>query len=149
MLEANHYLDGKVRNRTASSRKERTRRHPRSSMNDLAPMVCETMSWPQESNDCVERIYVLAAHHNFYELNHNKQRYTRTHAELAGFNVENIESHKKRFFRERYFYSKLSFNASEWLAWLRAFPTPTRSGWRDLPKYVTCEPRRQHFRRAA
>lgn len=157
VLEANHYLGGRVQHRTTPSRKARTRSNPLWPVNDYdrelrkdqVAMVRESTRWSQETNNCMERMYAYAGHHNVYKPYRIWQRDTRTHAEVAGFDVGRIESLKRRFFRDRYFYSKVGFNASEWLVWLRAYHTPFRSGWRELPEYVTGEPRRRSFRRAA
>ncbi|MBN2353587.1 MAG: hypothetical protein JXD23_13520 [Spirochaetales bacterium] len=157
VLAANGFLDGKVRRHTTSSRKARTSWNPlwpvnyydRELRKDQASMVRETTRWSQETNNCMERTYAYAAHHNLYKPFRIRQRDDRTHAEMAGFDVRKIEFLKRRFFRERYFYTKVSFNASEWLVWLRAYHTPFSAGWRELPKYVTGEERRRPSRLAA
>ncbi len=73
----------------------------------------------------------------------------RTHAEGAGFPVRKIDSHQRRFFRDRFFHSKAAFNISEWPVWLRACHTPFRSGFRTLPAYVTGGERHRSLPRAA
>jgi hypothetical protein len=157
VLKANKYLDGRVRHKTTSSRKARTFYNPlwpvnyydRELRKDQASMVRETTRWSQETNNCMERTYAYAGYHNFFKPFRIRQRDTRTHAEVAGFPVEKIASHQRRFFSDRFFYSKVSFNISEWLVWLRAYHTPFRSGFQALPAYVTGAERRRALPRAA
>ena len=157
VLEANGYLEGRVKHRTTSSKQARTYHNPlwpvnyydRELRKDQASMVRETTRWSQETNNCLERTYAYAGYHNFFKPFRIRQHDMRTHAEVAGFPAPKIASHQGRFFSDRFFYSKVSFNISEWLVWLRAYHTPFRSGFQALPAYVTGAERRRALPRAA
>jgi hypothetical protein len=149
VLEANKYLGGRLQHLSTSSRKARTFRNPlwpvnyydRELRKDQASQVRETTRWSKESNHFMERMYTYAAYHNFFKPYRIKGRDGRTHAEVAGFDINRVRERKERFFRERYFFSKVHFNISEWLVWLRAYRTPFCRGYPGLPAYVTCQDR--------
>jgi hypothetical protein len=157
VLATNRYLDGKVTHLTTSSRKARTFRNPLWAVNyydrelrkDQASQARETTRWSQEANNCMERMYAYAGYHNFWKPFRIKQRDNRTHAEVAGFDPNRIRLFKKSFFTERFFFSKVLLNASEWLVWLRAYRTPFRQCYQYLPGYVTCQERLVPQARAA
>jgi hypothetical protein len=145
VLMRNRYLDGKVVHLTTSSQQARTHQNPLWAVNyydrelrkDQASQVRETTRWSQEANNCMERMYLYAGYHNFFKPFRIRQRDTRTHAEVAGFDRHRIRSFLKTIFTKRYFLSKVSVTISEWLVWLRAYRTPFRSSWQVLPAYVT------------
>jgi hypothetical protein len=157
VLEANQYLDGKVTHITTSSQQAMTDHHPlwaatyynRELRKDQATLVRETTRWSQDASNCMERMYAYAGYHNFFKPFRIKQRDNRTHAEMAGFDVERIESLLKTIFTKRFFYSKVSFTVGEWLVWLRAYRTPFRADSHYLPGYVTGKERLGAWPRAA
>lgn len=145
VLEMNNHIANKVRHITTSSRKARTYHNPlwpvnyydRELRKDQAPQVRETTRWSQEANNCMERMYVYAGYHNFFKPFRIKQRDTRTHAEIAGFDAARLRMRLKTFFTRRFFFSRITLNISEWFVWLRAYRTPFRQGFQSLPGYVT------------
>jgi hypothetical protein len=145
VLTANRCLEGKVRHLTTSSRKARTFRNPLWAVNyydrelrkDQAAHVRETTRWSQETNNCLERLYVYAGYHNFFKPFRIKQRDTRSHAEVAGFDKKKIERLLRSFFTRRFFFTRVDLNISEWLVWLRGYSTPFRACYQSLPAYVT------------
>lgn len=149
VLDANRHLSGMVRHITTSSRKARTYGNPlwpvnyydRELRKDQANHVRETVRPSQEANNCMERAYLYAGFHNFFKPFRIKERDTRTHAEMAGFDVPTIGLRRRTFFTRRYFFSRVMPSASEWLVWLRAYRTPFRDGYQELPAYVTGEVR--------
>jgi hypothetical protein len=157
VLEANKYLDGKVTHLTTSSRAARTFLNPLWAVNyydrelrkDQATQVRETTRWSQEANNCMERMYVYAGYHNLFKPFRIRQRDSRTHAEMAGYDSKRIRCWLKTFFTKRFFFSKVAFGVSEWLVWLRAYRTPFRSCYQYLPGYVTGKERLISLARAA
>ena len=145
VLVAHRYIDGKVWHLTTSSRKARTFRNPLWAVNyydrelrkDQAAHVRETTRWSQETNNCMERLYVYAGYHNFFKPFRIKQRDTRSHAEVAGFDKKRLMGLLGSFFTRRFFFSRLQLSISEWLVWLRGHWTPFRPGYQSLPAYVT------------
>ncbi len=145
VLMLNTHIDGKVKHLTTSSKNARTFRNPlwpvnyydREVRKDQASQVRETTRWAQEANHCMERMYVYAGYHNFFKPFRIKHRDTRTHAQVAGFDIRRLKSTLKTFFTKRFFFSKISLNVSEWFVWLRAYRTPFQQGFRPLPAYVT------------
>jgi hypothetical protein len=157
VLEANQYLDGKLTHLTTSSREERTFRNQAGVLNyydrelrkNLSAQVRETTRRLPEVNNCMERMYAYAGYHNFMKTFRIGQRDIRTHAEKAGYDIKGIRFYLETFFTKRFFYSKVAFNASEWLVWLRAYWTPFRLSNQYMPGYVTCRPRLMPLARAA
>ena len=157
VLEMNNALDGKVRHRMTSSRKARTYHNPlwpvnyydRELRKDQASQVRETTRWARETNNCMERMYVYAGYHNFFKPFRIKQRDTRTHAQVAGFDVGQLKMRLKTFFTKRFFYSRIALNISEWLVWLRAYRTPFLQRFQTLPAYITGKERRMPLACAA
>ena len=150
-LAALRSLEGKITHVTTSSRVPRTFDNPlwpvnyydRELRKDQASQVRETTRQSREANNSMERMYAYAGYHNYFKPFRIKERDSRSHAEAAGFAAERVQSFRERFFRDRFFYTKVSFNASEWLVWLRAYHTPfTRAAGAEIPGYLTCRPRR-------
>ena len=145
VLVAHKHMGGKIRHLTTSSRQARTFRNPLWAVNyfdrelrkDQAAHVRETTRWSQETNNCMERLYVYAGYHNFFKPFRIKRRDTRSHAEVAGFDKKRIKGFLETFFTGRFFFSQLRLNISEWLVWLRGYWTPFRTGYQRIPAYVT------------
>jgi hypothetical protein len=68
---------------------------------------------------------------------------------VAGFDATHIRFFKESFFTDRFFFSKVLLNASEWLVWLRGYRTVFRPRYQYLPGYVTCQERLVPQARAA
>jgi hypothetical protein len=157
VLRENRYLDGKIIHRTTSARQARTFHNPlwpvnyydRELRKDLSSMTRETTRWSQETNNCMERMYLYAGYHNFFKPFRIKQRGTKTHAEVAGFEAKRLRSLLATFFTERFFFSRIVLSVSEWWVWLRAYRTPFRPSFQSIPAYITGEERLSALARAA
>lgn len=93
---------------------------------DQANHVRESVQFSREVNNCMERLWVYSAWHNYrkpYRIGGRGGK-ERTHAQVAGVKKKQVEGLWEGFFYRRAFYSHLVLTESEQLAWFRAFRSP-------------------------
>ena len=103
---------------------------------DQANHVRETVEFSRNVNNCMERLWVYAAYHNYVKPYRVGGRDLRSHAEVAGLCPRMIRTRWKSFFTRRMFCSHLGLSLSERLVWFRCFVTPFRMWAEEVPEYA-------------
>ena len=132
--------------RKISSKKARTRTNDLFTVNyldrqlrkDLAGYVRETVCFPRNVNNCMERILVYFMYHNYIKVFREKQRHKdkRTHAEVAGIKRSVIRNALRTIFTRRRFLSLENINDFRLLLWQRLLFTPLKCRVEYVPKYA-------------
>ena len=137
---------GEVRHTVISSRLPRTRWNDLFAVNyydrevrkDQGNHARETVEFSRNVNNCMERLWVYAAYHNYvkpYRVGVKKERRC-THAEAAGILRSLIRREWKTFFTRRRFVSRCFLSLSERMTWYRCFRTPFKRWAEVCPQYA-------------
>jgi len=105
---------------------------------DQCNHVRETVMFSRDVNNCMERLWLYAAYHNYvkpYRIQ-GKEKTNQTHAEMAGIPMEEIRKGWKTFFTQRAFYTHSRLTESELYAWFRCYQTPLKNRGPWCPQYV-------------
>jgi transposase-like protein len=105
---------------------------------DSGNHVRETVEFSRDVNNCMDRLWVYAAYHNYvkpYRINSPGGK-CGNHAEQTGIPGRKIRAVWKTFFTQRAFISRVSVSESEWYAWYRCYATPMKMRMRDYPRYA-------------
>jgi hypothetical protein len=135
--------EGRFRHRTISSRAARTRDNPLFAVNyldrelrkDLHEHVRETVCFGRNVNHQEERLTLYLFRHNFlkpFRITGDQ----RSHAEVAGYNVEAIDAAIEGVWRDREFLSLTALSEDGENGWLRKYRTPLKKGRQYLPQYA-------------
>lgn len=106
---------------------------------DQCNHVRETVMFSRDVNNCMERLWLYAAYHNYvkpYRIR-GRERNTCSHAEKAGISVEETRKRWKTFFTQRAFYSHYRLTESEMFVWFRCYENPLKQEGPWCPQYVT------------
>jgi hypothetical protein len=106
---------------------------------DLAEYHRETVCFPRNVNNTLERLCVYFFHHNFikrYRIGVVGEE--RTHAEVAGIDKQEVDRIRRTVVMERRFYHDGSVTYGGFFdeLWRRAIPTPLRDHPDYLPQYA-------------
>jgi transposase-like protein len=105
---------------------------------DNANHVRETVQYSMSVNNCLERVAIYQAQHNYrkpYRVDDIEER-ERLHGEVAGIARGRIEEAKKSFFELRYFVSRVKLEWSQALVWFRMVGNVDRPCGSYWPAYV-------------
>lgn len=135
---------GRFVHRRIDSRRPRTRSNPLFAVNyfdrevrkDVASHARETVQWSRDVNNAMDRMWLYGVWHNCFKRRRINGPDQRTHAEHAGAPAGLLAELKRHFFTRRYFFSRLSLSDSQWLTWLRGWPTPGKRMAPVVPAYV-------------
>ena len=131
---------------TISSRKERTVHNELFPVNyfdrelrkDQGNHVRETVEFSRNVNNCMERLWVYGAYHNYVKPYRVRQTGDAriSHAEKAGIPLGVIRREWKTLFTQRRFVSRVHLSVSEWMVWYRCYVTPLKRTAEHVPAYV-------------
>lgn len=130
--------------RRIDSRRPRTRNNPLFAVNyfdrelrkDMACHARETVQWSRDVNNAMDRMWLYGVWHNCFKPHRINGPDKQTHAERAGAPEGLLAEMRRHFFSRRFFFSRLSLSDSQWLTWLRGWPTPGKSSVPVVPAYV-------------
>lgn len=105
---------------------------------DQGNHVRESVEFSRNVNNCMERLWVYAAYHNYVKPYRVARRGMkgRSHAQEAGIERREIAKLWKRFFTCRWFVSQLDLSCSERYVWYRCYRTPLKMSCEELPSYL-------------
>lgn len=134
---------GRFIHRTVSSRAARTRDNTLFPVNyidreirkDLHEHVRETACFGRNVNAQMERMTLYLFFHN-YRKPHRTRENSRRHAEVAGYEVDQIEKEIGRVWEQRAWYTHTQLTESGIETWLRLRKTPLWDRPDYLPKHV-------------
>ena len=98
----------------------------------------ETVMFSRDVNNCMERLWVYTAYHNYrkpYRIA-GRGRTKKSHGEVAGIRREEISKGWKTFFTQRRFFSHMVLTESERMTWLRGYSSPWKRTGAWCPDYV-------------
>jgi hypothetical protein len=106
---------------------------------DIPEFHRESVCFPRNVCNCLERLCVYFFHHNFikrYRIGVVGEQ--RTHAEVAGIAKEQVELIRRKVVKNRSFYhdGSVSYGGFFDELWRRVIPTPLREKRDYLPKYA-------------
>lgn len=105
---------------------------------DQSNHVRETVMFSRDVNNCMERLWLYAAYHNYvkpYRIRGNRKT-NQPHAEIAGIPPDEIRKRWKTFFTRRAFYTHSRMTESELYGWFRCYQTPFKQQGPWCPQYV-------------
>lgn len=105
---------------------------------DQGNHVRESVEFSRNVNNCMERLWVYAAYHNYLKPYRvlERGRCGRTHAQVAGIERKEVRKRWKRFFTQRWFVTHLDLSCSERYVWYRCYQTPLKRWAEELPAYL-------------
>lgn len=135
---------GRLIHRTVSSRAARTRSNPLFSANyldreirkDLHEHVRETVCFGRNVNAQMERMTLYLFYHNYRKRHRTKLGGNSRHAEVAGYDSEDIERELKDIWERRAWYTHTRLTEPGIATWLRSRKTPLWCKADYLPKHV-------------
>ena len=105
---------------------------------DQGNHVRETVQFSRNVNNCMERLWVYSAYHNYmkpFRIGKIRSK-GKSHGMEAGIPFGKIQKELGRFFTRRYFVTRLSLTVSEWYSWFRCYKTPLKAMAETLPEYM-------------
>ncbi|MBL8965986.1 MAG: hypothetical protein JNG85_03190, partial [Spirochaetaceae bacterium] len=135
--------EGRLVHKTVSSRAARTGKNPLFPVNyldrelrkDLHEHVRETVCFGRNVNRQMERLTLYLFMHN-YQKRFRIPTDRRSHAEVAGYDPQQIEIELKALWLRRAFLSLTEMSPAMRDSWLGLRMTPLRKGKENLPKYA-------------
>jgi transposase-like protein len=103
---------------------------------DCANHVRETVCFSRDVNNCMERLWVYFAYHNYRKRYRIGRGERRTHAQVAGIDGVAIRKALKSYYTRRSFLSRTDLTGSMRLLWLRKLETPLTGIPKHTPKYL-------------
>jgi transposase-like protein len=105
---------------------------------DLANHVRETVCFPRNVTNCMERMSIYMMYHNYIKVFREKKRGkdNRTHAEIAGIDKILIDRSLKYIYKKRRFLSLENIKESFMDIWKRVMITPLKENSDYLPAYA-------------
>lgn len=103
---------------------------------DCANHVRETVCFSRNVNNCMERLWVYFAYHNYSKQYRIRSGERRTHAQVAGIESTEIKKVLKSYYTRRSFLSRIDLTGSMRLLWLRKLETPLAGVPKHTPKYL-------------
>lgn len=134
---------GRLLHRVISSRAARTQANPLFPVNyldreirkDLHEHVRETVCFGRNVSAQMERMTLYLFHHNFRKP-HRSRGDGRSHAEVAGYDRNDMERDLRTLWERRAIYSLTDLTECGRATWLRSRPTPLFKGSGYLPLHV-------------
>ncbi|HOE99570.1 MAG TPA: hypothetical protein PKW91_07475, partial [Rectinema sp.] len=103
---------------------------------DLADHRRETVCFPRNVANMLNRLVVYLGWHNYEKPYRIGRHIVMTHAEVAGIERKAICKAREKQFQERAFLSRAGLSLLDKKLWLRSFPTPLKRKAEYVPAYA-------------